>query len=200
MSTPEAATTPQPLPAPKPKRTRQQRGRAKPAPTPPLPITPVASAPPEHACPDWLDPRAKAMFEQMVKDLDELRMLALTDTNALVRYCDAWIRWIDSARFISEHGETYALKDDAGNIRCLMPFPSVAQYHQLGMMLLRLEQELGLTPSGRTRIRVTAAGIRGGGGGLGPIPTIPCLPETPEARRKRLFFEGYPVGPGGPMR
>jgi P27 family predicted phage terminase small subunit len=108
---------------------------------------------PEFPCPDWLDPKAKDKFHELVAQLRALGILERTDVNALVRYADAHVRWLEAALFMRQHGVSYAIKNDAGDIKSFGFFPQVTQYNQLATMLLKLEQELGLTPSPRTRIR-----------------------------------------------
>ena len=105
-------------------------------------------------CPSWVDDEAKAAWKQIVPKLQGMRVLTLADCNALARYCQLWSRWKKAELFIQKHGETYPLKDERGKIKCLMPFPQVAIAHKLAAQLTRLEQEFGLTPSARTRIKV----------------------------------------------
>ena len=57
-------------------------------------------------------------------------------------------------QFIEKHGEVYPLKDDKGTLKYLQQFPQVAIAHKLATHLTRLEQEFGMTPSSRSRIRI----------------------------------------------
>jgi P27 family predicted phage terminase small subunit len=103
-------------------------------------------------CPAWLDPRAKAAWKQLLPQLHKMGVLSRIDSNALVRYCRSWSRWIRAEQFIEKHGECYPLKDGNGKTKCLAAFPQVATANKLGMLLTKLEQEFGMTPSARTRI------------------------------------------------
>ena len=106
------------------------------------------------SCPDWLDDEAKQAWRQLLPMLDQMGVLSRIDRNALARYCQLWSRWKKAELFIQKHGDTYPLKDERGNIRCLQQFPQVAIAHKLAGQLTRLEQEFGMTPSARTRINV----------------------------------------------
>jgi phage terminase small subunit len=80
-------------------------------------------------CPDWLDTDAKAKWFELV-------------------------RWRSAEDFIKKNGEMYPLKDDKGRTKCVQPWPQVATANKLALQLTRLEQEFGLTPAARTRIRI----------------------------------------------
>jgi P27 family predicted phage terminase small subunit len=114
------------------------------------PSDPEAARPP--SCPKWLDPDAKRMWRWVVPHLDTLKYVIVIDRGILARYCQAWSRWKRAEEFLQKYGETYPIKDSAGKVRCFCPWPQVAIAHQLGLLLLRLEQELGLSPASRTRI------------------------------------------------
>ncbi len=105
-------------------------------------------------CPAWLDPLSKHAWKQLLPQLQKMGILSRIDSNALVRYCRSWSRWIRAEQFIEKHGECYPLKDGNGKTKCLAAFPQVASANKLGMLLTKLEQEFGMTPSARTRIEV----------------------------------------------
>lgn len=106
------------------------------------------------ARPDWLDDEGRAAWQQLVPMLRRMRVLTKIDGNALARYCQTWVRWRRAEEFIARNGEVYTLKDDKGQVRCVMQWPQVSIANKLAIQLLRLEQEFGLTPSARTRIQV----------------------------------------------
>lgn len=178
FTTPEVATG-----APK-RRTRSKRSgksRRKTNAKPRLNTDPIPMPEPEFPCPDWLDDRAKEKLHELTVQLRELGILERTDVNALVRYADAHVRWLEAALFMRQHGVSYAIKNDAGEIKSFGIFPQATQYSQLATMLLKLEQELGLTPSARTRIRVNHAegGTQSQDRSRG---------DSAEARAFRLYF------------
>jgi P27 family predicted phage terminase small subunit len=107
-------------------------------------------------CPEWLTDAAKEVWRQVVATVLMTRILTAADGNALGRYCDALVRWKKAAKWLDEKGETYPIRDDAGSIKCVMQYPQVAQYHKLSALLLKFEQEFGLTPSARSRLQIPA--------------------------------------------
>lgn len=114
-------------------------------------------------CPTWLSKEAKAVWKQVAKQLAELGVLTEIDGNALARYCSLWVRWRRATAHLEANGETYPLLDEKGNVRCLQQYPEVAIVNKLSVLLLRLEQEYGLTPAARTRIRVDVPAAPDGG-------------------------------------
>ncbi|MBV8780746.1 MAG: phage terminase small subunit P27 family [Phycisphaerae bacterium] len=113
---------------------------------------PATGAPP---CPMWLSPAAKEVWDQMIDQMASLNMVTQVDEKALARYCDAFIRWKAAAAFLDKNGEVYTLKDAAGKVKCVMPFPQMSTYKGMAVLLLKLEQEFGLTPASRSRIQVS---------------------------------------------
>ncbi len=112
---------------------------------------PESGSPP---CPRWLSKPAKQVWRQVTQQLDQMGVLAKPDGNALARYCMLWIRWRQSAEFIGKYGESYPLKDNTGAVKCFQQWPQVAVVNKLSVLLLRLEQEFGLTPAARAGIHV----------------------------------------------
>ncbi len=104
------------------------------------------------ACPRWLDADAKACWRDLAPQLDRMGVLTKVDRNALSRYCRIWSRWKRAEQFIQKHGEAYPLKDENGKVKYLQQFPQVATAHKAAILLLRLEQEFGLTPASRPNI------------------------------------------------
>ena len=110
------------------------------------------------AAPRWLDDSGKAVYRQVAADLRAMGIGKKPDVNALVRYARLWVRWKQADEFLQKYGDSYPLKafDKNGceKIKCFMPFPQVSIVNKLSVLLLRLEQEFGLTPSARTNIKV----------------------------------------------
>ena len=105
-------------------------------------------------CPTWLDKEAKSVWKKIVPKLEAMGVLTEIDGQALTRYCTAWAQWKRSIEFIQKRGDTFAIKDDKGEIRYLQQYPQVSIANKLATQLTRLEQEFGMTPSARTRIRI----------------------------------------------
>jgi P27 family predicted phage terminase small subunit len=112
---------------------------------------PEATAP---DCPMWLSTAAKDVWGEVVAILAPTRVLTRADGKTLARYCEYFVRWKAACAFLEKNGEVYTLKDDAGNVKCVMPWPQVSQYHKCATMLLKIEEQFGMTPSSRSRIQV----------------------------------------------
>jgi P27 family predicted phage terminase small subunit len=104
--------------------------------------------------PSWLCADAKRSWKKILPRLKEMRVLRQIDENALARYCTAWVRWRKACAFLAKRGETYMLKDEKGNPKCVMPFPELAIANKLATELLRLEQQFGMTPASRPNLEV----------------------------------------------
>ncbi|MBI5289269.1 MAG: phage terminase small subunit P27 family [Chloroflexi bacterium] len=104
--------------------------------------------------PAWLNPDARAAWDELLPMLEGMGVLARIDGRALSRYCHLWARWRKAEMFIAERGEMYPIKDDSGQVKCFQQWPQVAIAHRLAQQLTRLEQEFGMTPSARARLQL----------------------------------------------
>ncbi len=103
-------------------------------------------------CPSWLDDYAKTAWKRLIPQLDRMGVLTKIDGHALTILCQTWARWRKAEEFIQQHGETYPVKDENGNVRYLKKFPQVSIAESCAKTLSRFMQEFGLTPSARTRL------------------------------------------------
>lgn len=104
-------------------------------------------------CPDWLSEPAKVEWRRVSRLLRALGVLTQADADALTLYCQLFVRWRNAEEFIAKHGEVYPLKDEQGKIRCMQQFPQVSIARHLAQLLRSYQQEFGMTPSARSRIR-----------------------------------------------
>jgi P27 family predicted phage terminase small subunit len=106
--------------------------------------------PPEGvpAMPKWLDKEAKAEWARVVPILTEGKVLSLLDGGALERYCVAYSNWVKAQRDVQKNG--FVVKTPFGPQK--NPAVKIAQDERAAAM--RLGQELGLSPSARTRVKV----------------------------------------------
>ena len=111
-------------------------------------------------CPDWLDEEAKSAWAQLVPVLESMGVLTRADAHALARYCQLLIRWKRAELFIQKYGETYPVKSARGMVKMFFAWPQVGIAHKLSLALTKLEQEFGLTPSARSRVKVDPAFTR----------------------------------------
>jgi len=105
-------------------------------------------------CPDWLGDDARQVWDQVVPMLNTMRVLTVADGGPLSRYCESWVRWKKCLAFVKEHGETYVVKHELGDIKAVHSWPEVVTLRGLAAELLRIEQEFGLTPAARARIQL----------------------------------------------
>lgn len=84
--------------------------------------------------------------------LHPARLATGGDLEALAKYCDVFAQWWDAREFIAKHGQTYPLRDEKGNVRCVQQFPQVSIYRNLLAVMQKYEVEFGMTPSSRSRI------------------------------------------------
>jgi P27 family predicted phage terminase small subunit len=96
------------------------------------------------------------VWEEMCGVLERIGVLTAADGRALHRYCSIFVRWRRAADFTEKNGDIYTLKDSKGEVRCVQPWPQSVSYNKLAVMLLKIEQEFGLTPAARTRVRTSA--------------------------------------------
>jgi len=122
------------------------------------------------SAPKWLDKAGKEAYRQFVRMAEEMNVGKRPDANVAARYARLWVRWMQNDLHIQKYGETYPIHDKLGKVTCLMPFPQVTNVNKLSVLLLRIEQEFGMTPAARTRIQVD-------------------IPEPVEPEGKSRFFK-----------
>lgn len=98
-------------------------------------------------CPDWLDDIAKAEWERVAKQLEDLGILTKVDMAAFAGYCVAYARWKEAEEFITKHGTI--VKTPSGYWQ-QVPQVSIAQTYL--KVMLKFCEQFGLTPSARSRI------------------------------------------------
>ena len=119
--------------------------------------------------PTGITPESEAVWDEVCTDLQKLGLLSSTDGKILYRYCRLFPRWVRAQDFIERHGESYPVyeRDSRGNfvldgqgnrqIKYVAQLPQAATVNKLGVMLLRIEQEIGLTASARAGLSVLPA-------------------------------------------
>ncbi len=105
-------------------------------------------------CPQQLSKRAKAAWKKVVPQLQRMGVLTRIDGEALARYCAMLARYWDAEDFMKEHGPVFPIRDENGNLKYLQQIPQVGMANKLAVMLLRIEEQFGMTPSSRSSIYV----------------------------------------------
>jgi P27 family predicted phage terminase small subunit len=102
-------------------------------------------------CPAHLSPAAKKEWRRVAAALHRMGLLSTVDRAALAAYCQAWGRWVEAEERLRE---TPALiRTPSGHVQ-QSPWLGIAN-RQLELMG-RYMVELGMTPSARSRVAVTA--------------------------------------------
>lgn len=107
---------------------------------------------PELMKPRWLKGRAAKFWDRLVPELKRLGLATRLDANALGRYVDMLVRWLDARTWLDKHGDTYEVKHEDGSTRYVAQYPQVAIYRNLNNALLKIEVEYGMTASARVRL------------------------------------------------
>lgn len=148
-------------PAPKPTALRLIDGGAGKR---PLNLKEPIPPPGEPEPPEWLDDRARKVWDQLVPRLCRIGLARSIDGNALGRYCVTFVMWLDAVTFVRKHGSMYPVRAEPkkgkdgrevpGRILYYREFPAAGEVRKLNQQLITLEREFGLTPAARTRIHL----------------------------------------------
>ena len=117
----------------------------------------VELPPDAPSCPEWLDDEAKAEWDRVIGVLVERIGLASVDRAVLSAYCQSWSAYHSAVKWIAENGETY--EDEYGPKK----HPMVLIRNEERAAMFRFAQQLGLSPSSRTGLKVepkTKAGVQ----------------------------------------
>jgi P27 family predicted phage terminase small subunit len=108
--------------------------------------------------PAWLDDEQAAAWDSLAPLLQKMGVLTVVDVEAFARYCVLYTRWRKAEAFLKQYGETYPVKNAAGQVEAFKMFPQVRIATALSEQLLKLELQFGLTPSARARLAMILAG------------------------------------------
>ena len=101
--------------------------------------------------PEFLSPIAAEEFERKAEGLARLNVYTEWDDSALAAYAEAYARWRDATAKLQK--TSLIIKTEKGNI---IQNPLVGIANKAAEMMHRYLTEFGLTPSSRTRIKVSA--------------------------------------------
>ena len=97
--------------------------------------------------PDWLSVEARKKFEEVATSLAELGILTNVDGDVLTLYSEAWVEFKQATLAIREHGLT--VTTSRGEEKS-SPYAIVR--NKALVQLRTLAAELGMSPSGRSRL------------------------------------------------
>jgi len=117
-------------------------------------------------CPDYLTGAAAACWKRTARDLYDAGLLGALDRDALALYCNAYARWREAEAVLAREGEVVRgpVKRDAdgevvgGGQEVQHPMLTVAA--KAVEHMLKLLGELGMTPSARSRVRITKPPVK----------------------------------------
>jgi P27 family predicted phage terminase small subunit len=107
--------------------------------------------------PAFLTDGAKRRFREVVRQLDGIGALAVTDVGVVARYAAVYDRWEQAeAALASSGGLGYTrLVNRAGEPASAVALPAMAQAAKCHDQLTKLESALGLNPVERARLPAT---------------------------------------------
>lgn len=100
--------------------------------------------------PKDLGPEAKAIWPELAQPLYEAGLLTALDAPALRLLCEAQATWQKATDAIQREGMIYTTPTGIQR-----PSPWFRVQHAAAEQMLRLLSEFGMTPSSRTRVKVT---------------------------------------------
>ena len=136
---------------------------------------------PTTSPPAWLtDSESLTIWNYIAPILFEQKVLTIADIQTLARYCDVYKQWFKLKGLVESAGMShpiYELKKVYDEIKHpdgrverktriekitigMRSYPHARQYKEFTELLLRLEQEFGLTPASRTKINAFDPGNR----------------------------------------
>jgi P27 family predicted phage terminase small subunit len=99
--------------------------------------------------PDHLDDGARAKFTAMAEMLARHGVMTELDAGALARYVIIWRRWLEAEQEVKRRGPVVKTSNDN-----IIQNPFLAVANKCLAQMAQIENEFGLTPSSRSRIRM----------------------------------------------
>lgn len=146
-------------PAPKPTALRVFEGITKPSQMPKFEPKPKLAS--ETDCPKVLTEKQKIWWDSLAPELIRIGTLSLTDIPAFMRYIDLCIEYEEMTKQIAEKNYILIIRNEDGTPKYATAMPQVNIKNQALSLLLKLEQQFGLTPASRTRIMTILGGGKG---------------------------------------
>lgn len=114
--------------------------------------------------PAWLEGAALQKWAEVTPVLSRMRVLTEADVETIARYCALWEQWKKNYDFVRRNGDVLTIfetdpTDPAKKrqrVKYMQVTPYASQMTKLAVLLLRIEQEFGLTPSSRSQVTIHA--------------------------------------------
>jgi len=108
------------------------------------------------ACPNFLNPKARAEWRYIAPQLETVGLLTKIDRALLASYCIAWSRLREAEEFIAENGTTYETivfdKWGKETARKVCEYPQAKQARDAIEQIRKICTEFGMSPSSRSRM------------------------------------------------
>lgn len=105
----------------------------------------------EPDCPAGMSAEAKAIWDEIVKELMQLRVLARVDKFQLEKYCNIVARARELQNFINKNGMTYETEGKHGMMFRIRPEMAILQNAE--SQIKAFAAEWGMTAQSRVRIK-----------------------------------------------
>jgi P27 family predicted phage terminase small subunit len=102
-----------------------------------------------YPAPKHLKGEARKKWTELVGILSASQVMTLADTETLARYCGLWELWLRYYKSCRAGGDQITLLNPDGSIKYQQTTAAMQTMLKLNQQLLRLEQEFGMTPTGR---------------------------------------------------
>jgi P27 family predicted phage terminase small subunit len=107
-------------------------------------------------CPDGLSKGARKEWKRISKELIACSLLTRVDRAGLAIYCETYARWEHATEQVNKYGVMVKDPSDLSGKRA-MPNPYLSIAEKAAETVRKLLPEFGLSPSGRSRLQITAA-------------------------------------------
>ncbi|MEY9097012.1 phage terminase small subunit P27 family [Paenibacillus sp. RC84] len=101
--------------------------------------------------PAWLGPKAKKMFRDFTKQLEDTELLTNLDVNGLAQYCDLYCRMLELRQEVEEKGYTLVNMNSRGGLTYITN-PALTAMNSTIKLIQTYEAKFGFTVFDRTRI------------------------------------------------
>jgi P27 family predicted phage terminase small subunit len=112
--------------------------------------------------PSYLSGDGLEKWNSVIPILISMRVMTEADTETIGRYCAIWAEWKKNYEMVKKNGDVLTIweadpNDPTGKkqrVKYMQPTPYATQMKSLATVLLRIEQEFGLTPSSRSQVSI----------------------------------------------
>ena len=106
--------------------------------------------------PEWVHAGVRLCFERVVGWLGEMKILADSDANVVLRYSLAWHRWSVAEQALAQSDDAVQYESVATRYgEKVQPTPALKQSQDAAAEMSRLEKILGLTPTDRIALGIS---------------------------------------------